>query len=138
MLAKVNQPAYVYVLGVDEKNPSSLLFPSNDSISPYINADNAEVIIPYTKPKAKVFFELNEDVESDYTIVIFSLEKIDLPKVKKRLDEMEGELLDKFYVIFNENLISKDDMELMDDKMGFKAEFMNGSMAMMILDIKRS
>ena len=75
MITKVNKPAYVYVLGVDFKNPSSLLFPSDESISPYINAEEAEVIIPYTKPNAKVFFELNQDVESDYTIVIFSLEE---------------------------------------------------------------
>ncbi|WP_405399913.1 C1 family peptidase [Maribacter sp. Asnod2-G09] len=136
--AKVNTPSYVYVLGVDKKNPSSLLFPHNDSISPYINAENAEVIIPYTKPNAKVFFALNEDVESDYTVVIFSLEKIDLPNVKKQLDEMEGELLDKFYVIFKDKLINKDEIELNEEKIGFKAEFDEGSMAMMILDIKRS
>lgn len=138
MMAKVNTPSYVYVLGVDDKNPTSLLFPQNDSISPYINAENAEVIIPYTKPNARVFFELNEDVESDYTIVIFSLEKIDLPEVKKQLDKMQGELLDKFYVIFKDKLINKEEMELMDDKMGFSAEFEKGSMAMMILEIKRS
>ncbi|WP_396636086.1 C1 family peptidase [Maribacter sp. R77961] len=138
MTAKVNKPSYVYVLGVDDKNPTSLLFPHNDSISPYINAENAEVIIPYTKPNARVFFELSEDVETDYTIVIFSLEKINLLEVKKQLDEMQGELLDKFYVIFKDKLIMKEEMELMDDKMGFRAEFEKGSMAMMILDIKRS
>lgn len=138
MMTKVNKPSYVYVLGVDKKNPSSLLFPNNDSISSYINAENAEIIIPYTKPNAKVFFELNQDVESDYTVVIFSLEKIDLPVVKKQLDEMDGELLDKFYVIFKDKLINKEEMELNEDKMGFKAEFNKGSMAMMILDIKRS
>lgn len=138
MMAKVSKPSYVYVLGVDKKNPSSLLFPNDDSISPYINAENAEIIIPFTKPNAKVFFELNQDVESDYTVVIFSLEKIDLPNVKKQLDEMEGEMLDKFYVIFKDKLIHKDEMDLMENKMGFKAEFDNGTMAMMILDIKRT
>lgn len=138
MMAKVNKPSYVYVLGVDKKNPSSLLFPNNDSISPYINAENADIIIPYTKPNAKVFFELNQDVESDYTVVIFSLEKIDLPSVKKQLDEMEGELLDKFYVIFKDKLINKDEMELNEEKLGFKAEFDEGSIALMIVDIKRT
>ncbi len=138
MITKVNKPSYVYVLGVDSKNPSSLLFPSDESISPYINAEEAEVIIPYTKPNAKVFFELNQDVESDYTIVIFSLEKIDLGSVKKQLDEMKGELLDKLYVIFNDKLINKEEIQLMDEKMGFKAEFEEGSMALMVLDIKRT
>lgn len=138
MVTKVNKPSYVYVLGVDSKNPSSLLFPNEESISPFINAENAEVIIPYTKPNAKVFFELNQDVDSDYTIVIFSLEKIDLPLVKKQLDEMEGELLDKLYLVFKDKLIDKEKVELMEAKMGFKAEFEKGSMALMVLDIKRT
>lgn len=135
---KVNKPCYVYVLGADSKNPSSLLFPHEEAISPYINGADAEVIIPYTKPNAKVFFELNEDVESDYTIVMYSLEKIDLTAVKTRLDEMEGDLLDKLYIIFEDKLINKDEVQLKDAKMGFNAEFEKGSMAMMILDIKRS
>ena len=51
---------------------------------------------------------------------------------------MKGELLDKLYVIFEDKLIKKEEIQLMDDKMGFKAEFEEGSMAMMVLDIKRS
>ena len=51
---------------------------------------------------------------------------------------MEGELLDKLYVIFNDKLIDKGNIELNQEKIGFKAEFEKGSMAMMILDIKRS
>lgn len=138
MVTTVNEPCYIYVLGADSKNPSSLLFPNEESISPYINGENAEVIIPFTKPNAKVFFELNQDVESDYTIVVFSLEKIDIKAVKKQMDEMEGQLLDKLYLIFNDKLINKDEVKLMEAKMGFKAEFDKGSMAMMILDIKRT
>lgn len=138
MITKVNQPSYVYVLGADSDNENSLLFPYEESISPFINSDNAEVIIPYAGPKQKAFFRLNKEVESDYSIVIFSLEKIDIATVKNRLDEMEGELLDKLYVIFNDQLIDKEAVQLMDGKMGFTAEFEKGSMAMMILDIKRS
>ncbi|GAB5473387.1 MAG: hypothetical protein Mars2KO_14860 [Maribacter sp.] len=138
MITKVNQASYVYVLGADSDNENSLLFPYEESISPFINSDNAEVIIPYAGPKQKAFFRLNKEVESDYSIVIFSLEKIDIAAVKTRLDEMEGELLDKLYVIFNDQLIDKESVQLMDGKMGFTAEFEKGSMAMMILDIKRS
>lgn len=139
MYAKVNKPSYVYVIGVDSKNPSALLFPQNDSISPYINSENAAVVLPPPpRPNTTAYFALNQDVESDYSVVIFSLEKIDLNSVKKQLDEMEGELLDKLYIIFNDKLIEKDKVELQEGKMGFRAEFEKGSMAMMILDIRRS
>lgn len=135
---KVDQPAYVYVLGWDSDNEGSLLFPAVDSISPYINSNKEEVIIPYAPKGKKAYFRLNKEVDSDFTIVIFSLDKIDLPDVKKQMEEMEGELLDKLYVIFNDKLINKDDLLLNEDNMGFKAEFDKGSMAMLILDIKRS
>ncbi|RKR14654.1 uncharacterized protein DUF4384 [Maribacter vaceletii] len=138
MITKVNKPAYVYVLGSDSDNENSLLFPYKDSISPYINAEKADVIIPYAGPRQKAYFRLNKEVETDYTIVVFSLEKIDLKAVKKQLDEMEGKLLDKLYLIFEGKLINKEEVKLMEDKIGFKAEFDKGTMAMMILNIKRS
>jgi len=72
------------------------------------------------------------------TVVVFSLDKLDLSEVEKQLTGMEGELLDKLYVLFKDKLISKEDIKLREDKMGFSAEFEKGSMAMMILDIKRS
>ena len=53
----------------------------------------------------------------------------------KRLEK--GELLDKLYVIFNDKLINKNDITLTKNAMGFKAEYATGTMAMMILDIKR-
>jgi hypothetical protein len=136
---KVDQPAYVYVLGWDSDNEGSLLFPNTDSISSYINSNREEVIIPpLTKTGRKQYFRLNKEVDSDFTIVIFSLDKINLLDVKNQMEEMEGELLDKLYVIFNDKLISKDDLLLNEENMGFKAEFDKGSMAMLILDIKRS
>lgn len=139
MITKVNKPAYVYVIGADLENESTLLFPENEAISSFINSEKAEVIIPFRNtPNQKVFFELDTDVKSDYSIVIFSLEKIDLPKVKSQLDDMKGELLDKLYVIFKEKLINKDDVILKEGKMGFNATFEKGTMAMMILDIRRS
>ncbi len=138
MITQVNQPSYVYVLGADSENENSLLFPYDESISPFINAENAEFTIPYAGPNKKAHFRLNKEVESDYSIVIFSLEKIDMTSVKDRLDKMEGKLLDKLYIIFEDQLINKEEVQLMDEKMGFTAEFEEGTMAMMILDIKRS
>ena len=138
MITKVNQPSYVYVLGADSENENSLLFPNDESISPYINSDKAEMTIPYAGPKKKAYFRLNKAVESDFSIVIFSLEKIDMAAVKEQLDKMEGKLLDKLYIIFGDKLINKEEVELMEEKMGFTAEFEEGSMAMMILDIKRT
>jgi len=138
MVAKVNQPAYVYVFGVDSDNEFSPLFPHEDGVSPFINSDNSEVILPATASGRKAHAVLSKDVEKDYTIAVFSLEKIDMGKVEQQLTQMEGTLLDKLYVIFENQLIPKDDIKLGKDKMSFTAEFDKGALAMMILDIKRS
>lgn len=138
MVTKVNQPAYVYVFGMDSDNEFSPLFPHKDSISPFINSDKSEVILPAAPKGAKAYARLSKDVEKEYTIVVFSLEKIDMKEVQSKLQELDGTLLDRLYVIFDDKLIKKEAMKLSKDKMSFKAEFDKGSLAMMILDIKRS
>jgi hypothetical protein len=138
MVTKVNQPAYVYVFGVDSDNEFSALFPHEEAVSPFINSDKSEVILPATASGKRAHAVLSKDVEKDYTIVVFSLEKVDMKRVQQELAKMEGTLLDKLYVIFENELIPKDDIKLGKDKMSFTSEFDKGSLAMMILDIKRS
>lgn len=133
MYTRVNKPAYVYVIGADSEGQNGVLFPHKSEISPYIAYENTEVIIP----GEKYWFRLNSQVNSDYSVVIFSENSIDIQNVKMRLDDMEGELLDKLYVIFNEELISKEKVSLDPQKMAFNAEYNSGTLTMMILDIKR-
>lgn len=133
MYAKVNKPAYVYVLAADSEGRNGVLFPHKEDISPYIAYENTEVIIP----GEKYWFKLNGDIDSDYSVVIFSEEKIDINKVKDQLDDLEGDLVDKLYVIFNDKLIPRDKVKLNKNKMAFEARYTDGSMALMVLDIKR-
>lgn len=131
--AKVNKPAYIYVVGADSDGRNGVLFPHKEEISPYIAYENTEVIVP----GERYWFRLNSQVDSDYTVVIFSEEKIDINKAKQQLDDLEGDLLDKLYVIFNDKLIDRNKVKLKENKMGFEAKYSDGSMAMMVLDIKR-
>lgn len=131
--AKVNKPAYIYVLGADSDGRNGVLFPHKKEISAYINYEDTEVIIP----GEKYWFRLNSDVKSDYTVVLFSENKIDIHEAKRKLDDMEGDLLDKLYVIFKDELINKDKVKLNKTQMAFNAKYTKGSMALMVLDIKR-
>jgi hypothetical protein len=133
MYTKVNKPAYVYVIGFDSNGDGGVLFPHKEGISPYINYEGSSVVMPTISG----WFRMSGDVSSDYSIVIFSEEKIDINEVKKKVDEMDGELLDKLYIIFKDDLIDKEAVTLNEESMGFKAEYDKGTMAMMILDIKR-
>ncbi|WP_197505874.1 C1 family peptidase [Urechidicola croceus] len=131
--AKVNKPAYIYVVGADSDQRNGVLFPHKEGISPYISYEDTEVIVP----GEKYWFRLNSDVASDYTVVIFSEDKIDINEVKTELDDLEGGLIDKLYVIFKDKLIDKNKVNLDESKMAFEAKYTKGTMALMVLDIKR-
>lgn len=134
MYAKVNKPAYVYVIGADSNGDNGVLFPHKEGISPYIAYENTSVVVP----GERYWFRLNSDVESDYSVVIFSEDEIDINEAKQRLETMDGDLIDKLYIIFKDDLINKDAVKLSEGKMGFTSEYENGTMALMVLDIKRS
>ena len=131
--AKVNKPAYIYVIGADSDGRNGVLFPHKSGISPYINYDGTAVVVP----GEKYWFRLNSQVDSDYTIVIFSEEKIDVNAAKAKLDDLQGDLIDKLYVIFKDKLIDKNKIALDKNKMAFEARYTSGTMALMVLDIKR-
>ena len=70
--------------------------------------------------------------------MISSADELDIASINEKLDGLEGDLMDKLYVLFNDELIDKSAIEMAADKMKFNAKFKEGSVAMMVLDIKRS
>lgn len=133
--AKVDQPSYMYVFYADSAGENGIIFPhEKENVSAYFDNIDAELVMP----GEKYMFRLNSDVESDYTIVIFSLEELDTTSIVSKMNTMEGELMDKLYLIFNDKLIDKESITLETYKMKFNSKFKNGSIAMMVLDIKRS
>lgn len=136
----LSQPAYVYVFGADTKRPVNRLFPVNDSISAYVNAKDVYVMIPEKKPDGRQGrIELNtDDVNSDYTIAIVSLEELDMQSIKEKVDAQQGPIIDRFYEALKDKLIARSDLELSETVMGFKAEFTEGSAAVLAVDIRRS
>jgi len=133
MQVEVEKPSYVYVFGADSENHNGVLFPHKPSISAYIAYENTKVIIP----GENYWFKLNGDIDSDYSIVIFSENKIDTDTVLNQLNTLEGNLMDKLYLIFKDRLISKENVQLSKKSMGFSASYGQGSMVMLLVDIKR-
>jgi hypothetical protein len=134
MLVEVEKPCYVYVFAADSDQKNNILFPHKPEISPYVNYENTEVIVP----GKNLWFRLSGDVASDYSIVIFSEDKIDTNDVLKQLDSLNGSLIDKLYIIFKDKLIPKDKITLTNNEIGFKTTYSSGSMVMLLLDIKRN
>ena len=134
MRVEVEKPCYVYVFGADSENRNGVLFPHKPDISAYIAYAGTEVIIP----GERYWFKLNGDIDSDYSIVLFSEDKLDTEDVLAQLDSLDGTLLDKLYVIFKDQLIGKKDIQLAKEGIGFSASYTQGSLAMLLVDIKRN
>lgn len=133
MRVEVEKPCYIYVFGADSENRNGVLFPHKPDISAYIAYAGTEVIIP----GERYWFKLNGDIDSDYSIVLFSEHKIDTKDVVGQLDSLEGNLLDKLYLIFKDRLIGKENIRLDKEGVGFSASYAQGSLAMLLVDIKR-
>jgi signal peptidase I len=135
MKANVNKPAYVYVFGYQIEKGANVLFPNQKNISAYVNAENSFVRLP---SKGSIYRLNNDGVDSDYTIVLFSLEELAIHDIVDNIGKnREGSLLDKVYTELGDKLIRNDDMVLTEEAVGFNAEFEKGSVAMLVLDIKR-
>jgi uncharacterized protein YvpB len=133
--AKVDQPSYMYVFYADSSGENGIIFPhEKENVSAYFDNTEAELVMP----GEKYMFRLNSDVDSDYTIIVFSLEELDTESIVTKMNMLEGELMDKLYLIFNDKLIDKENITLEDHKMKFNSKFKKGSLAMMVLDIKRN
>jgi len=133
--AKVDQPSYMYVFYADSNNENGIIFPhEKENVSAYFDNIDAELVMP----GEKYLFRLNSDVASDYTIIVFSLEELDTKSIVSKMNTMKGELMDKLYLIFNNKLIDKESITLDNYKMKFSSKFKKGSVALMVLDIKRS
>lgn len=136
----INRPAYVYVFGADTKRPVNRLFPVNDSISAFVNAKDVYVMIPERKPdgrQGKIMLD-TDDVASDYTIAIISLEELNMEEIKREVDALQGPVTDRFYEVLKDKLIERSDLQLSEEVMGFKAEFEKGTTAILAVDIRRS
>lgn len=134
MYVEVEKPSYVYVFAADSNGQNGILFPHDKNISPFINYDNTEVIIPGEKH----WFRLGGQVNSDYSIVLFSEHRIEVEEVKNQLDTLDGDLLDKLYLIFKDKLIAKENIKLSEGEIAFEATYSSGSMVLMLLEIKRN
>lgn len=135
MNANINKPSYVYVFGYQIGKGANVLFPNNENISAYVNAENASIRLP---SKGSIYKLNNDGVDSDYTVVLFSLEELPIETIVKNIgDSQSGSLLDKVYTELGDKLIDSNDMKLTEGLAGFNAEFEKGSVAMLILDIRR-
>ncbi|GGG40242.1 hypothetical protein GCM10011414_07200 [Croceivirga lutea] len=135
MNANVNKPSYVYVFGYQVGKGANVLFPHQENLSAYVSSEDSFVRLP---SKGSIY-RLNDDgVDSDYTVVLFSLEELPINDIVSNISSStSGSLLDKVYSQLGDKLINNNDMKLLEDKVGFTAEFEKGSVAMLVLDIRR-
>lgn len=86
--AQVKGSGYVYVLGADDSGDVVTLFPRERGVSPHVN--QASLLLP--GPTEDYFTRLNEQVGTDYYVLLFAREPLQVDDLRKRLREAQGPL----------------------------------------------
>lgn len=86
-----NEPAYVYVIGSDNLNNVSKVFPPADNISAALTYKSNHIAIP----DEKYYIELDDNVGSDYMCVLYSKNELPVNDIVKKIKNASGSFQDK-------------------------------------------
>lgn len=132
LLLSNNEPAYVYVISSDLNNNASVLFPHNKNISPYLNSASAEIAIP----GENYSIQLDNNTGYDYTCVLYSKEELDIDSILSKVKSAPGSFAEKLYKAVGDKLVAKENIDLLENEIGFEAKSDGKSVVVLIIAIK--
>jgi hypothetical protein len=104
MAVNNNKQAYIYILGSDDVNRTTKLFPyggSSDNISPIV-PPNASVLLPATNRS----FTMDNQTGNDYFLVLVSEKELDIEAVQAKIKAGSGTFKEKAYAALGSDLIA--------------------------------
>lgn len=104
-----NKQSYVYIVGSDQQNRVTKLFPydpNNVNISPIVPANSAVLM-----PSANDSFTLDNVAGEDYFMVFISEKELNLDDVTAKIKKASGTIVQKAYAALGSEFISPKDMK---------------------------
>ncbi len=115
MYMRCDKPACVYMLGTGEKDKSiSRLFPV-DGISPVLDYSRSEVALP----SEDHYFKMDNTTGTNYIILIFAKNRVDINSVKNTMAKSDGPLSARLYNSLGKRLIDPEYISLEKDEIKF-------------------
>ena len=124
-----NEVAFVYMLGSGSKDTSvNKLFPV-DGINALLNYKENEVPIP----SEEHYFEMDNTVGKDYIVLLYSKEKLEIDRLLEFMNDTEGSIDEKLFNIFDNQMITKKDIQFNENEMKFETFSKDKSKIMSII-----
>ncbi len=135
------QPAYIYIFSVDENKKTTVIFPYNNEISPFLAYKNNKIALP--SENHYIEFENTSGTLKgiENYCILYSRQKLHLPSILESLKAFEGDLgvsLKKILgaQLIPENLIHYTDNQTTTQPISFKTNTQFGNILPIIVAIK--
>jgi hypothetical protein len=113
-----NEPAFVYLVGVDTAWTTYRLFPSDDSMSPALTYKRNEVALP----GEDLYIQTDQNPGKESMVVLYSLRELDLAKIEKGIEMGSGSLPERLQAALGPALVPFAQVKYEKDRMAFTAQ----------------
>jgi len=112
--------SYVYILGSDQENRVSALFPYNSGevVSSAMVPANSTVLMP----SANTSFTLDAVKGEDYFVVFISQNELNLDELTNKVKNAQGTIVQKAYAALGEEFISPKDIAYDSGKISYEVK----------------
>jgi len=120
MMISNTKQSYVYILGSDQQNRVSALFPYNseDVVTSAMVPANSTVLMP----SANASFTLDEVKGEDYFVVFISQNELNLDELANKVKNAEGTIVQKAYAALGEEFISSKEIAYESGKIAYEVK----------------
>jgi hypothetical protein len=94
-------PAYVYVIGSDLQNSTSIIFPPDNKISPALTYKSNNIAIP----DENWYIEMDYTIGIDYVCVLFSENELPVNNIVKKIKDGSGNFYDKIKYALSSDIV---------------------------------
>lgn len=105
-----NEAAYVYVLGSNRDNRTTLLFPKPNA-SALIASKGERVDLP----GGRYYFQMDETKGQDYLIVLYSKKPLEMQEVMRQLKFKSGNVIQRLYQVLGRDVVPLTDIKYSED-----------------------
>ena len=113
-----NEPAFVYMIGVDSAWKTYRLFPSDASMSPALTYKRNEVALP----GENLYIQTDQNPGQERIVVLYSLREIDLGRVEEGIRSGRGSLAERLRDVLGDRLVPFERVAYRKESMAFQAK----------------
>ncbi|NBB31518.1 C1 family peptidase [Cellulophaga sp. BC115SP] len=109
-----SKSSYVYIIGSDDSNSVSSLFPYKDGVSALIPSNNMA-----TLPANNASFTLDSSAGNDYFLVLYSANELDINQLSQDIRRASGTFTQKVLSAVGKEIISANQIDYQAESIGF-------------------